>query len=87
LNLDPLNPNEAFVAEMALVDGFSFSLTWPSATGTTFNILMGTNLQDAVENWQVAVPNIPADAVSNKTSHVVEDAEAGSSFFRVELQP
>lgn len=87
LNLDPLNPDEAFMAEMAPAGGSSFSLTWPSATGTTYNILVGTNLMDAVESWPVAASNIPAHAVSNETSRVVEGSGQDAGFFRIELLP
>jgi hypothetical protein len=41
------DPYEAFIAKMTATGGATFSLTWPSATGSTYNILIGTNQQDA----------------------------------------
>jgi arylsulfatase A-like enzyme len=87
LNLDPLDTDEAFVAKKVAAGDSSFSIAWPSVPGTTYNILTGTNLLDDVESWQVAVTNVPADAVSNETSRAVGDMEQESSFFRVELLP
>ncbi|VGO13223.1 Arylsulfatase [Pontiella desulfatans] len=87
LNLDPRDAAQAFVAEMALSGLTSFSLSWPSAPGTTFNILSGTNLQDAVENWQVAASNIPATAASNETTATVEALDADAAYYRIELNP
>ncbi|WP_372846724.1 sulfatase-like hydrolase/transferase [Pontiella sp.] len=86
LDLDPRNAAEAFTASVAAAGGSSFRLTWPSVAGTTYNILLGTNLLDAVGNWQVAVSNIPAHAVSNETSRVVDEA-VDVGFFRLELLP
>jgi arylsulfatase A-like enzyme len=87
LNLDPCNAGEAFTARMAATGSAFFSLTWASAPGTAYNILAGTNLQDAVESWTVAASNIPAHAVSNETSYAVDEREEDSSFYRVELLP
>jgi arylsulfatase A-like enzyme len=87
LNLDPRNGHEAFTARMAVAEGSTFRLIWPSVNGTYFNILASTNLQDDVENWQVAVPNVSADAVSNETSRVMGNLGPGSSFYRIELLP
>uniref|UniRef100_UPI003566804E sulfatase-like hydrolase/transferase n=1 Tax=Pontiella sp. TaxID=2837462 RepID=UPI003566804E len=86
LNIDPRSAAEAFRAKM--VPGSSaFSLSWPSAPGTTYNVLAGTNLLDAVELWQVAVSYIPAHAVSNQTAVSVEMPEATNAFYRIELNP
>jgi hypothetical protein len=87
LNLDPRNAEEAFTARMVVAEDLTFSVVWPSASGTAFNLLSCTNLLDDVENWQVAVSNVSADAVSNETSQVVEDAGQESRFFKVELVP
>jgi hypothetical protein len=87
LNLDPRNPSEAFTAKMAVTGGSSFSLSWPSATGTAYNILTSTNLLEGAESWQVSVSNVPADAVSNETSQVVGEDGQDARFFRIELLP
>ncbi|VGO13134.1 hypothetical protein PDESU_01688 [Pontiella desulfatans] len=47
----------------------------------------GSSLLDDVNNWPVAASNVPTDAVSNETSHEVEDAALENGFFRVELLP
>jgi arylsulfatase A-like enzyme len=87
LNLDPLDADECFIASVTAASDSSFSLTWPSAPGTTYNILMGTNLLNSVDSWAVSVSNITAHAVSNETSQLVEEVEQGNGFFRVELLP
>jgi arylsulfatase A-like enzyme len=87
LNLDPRNSAEAFRAKLAAVQASSLTLNWPSAPGTTYNILAGTNLLDAVESWPVAVSNIPAHAVSNETAVTVEALDVDAAYYRIELKP
>jgi arylsulfatase A-like enzyme len=87
LNLDPLDAEEAFVVEMIVTGDSSFSLSWPSTEGTSYNILTSTNLLEGAESWQVAVSNVSAHAVSNETSQVVDEEGLGVGFFRVELLP
>lgn len=87
LNLDPRNAGERFSTKIESIDPAALTFTWPSASGTTFNILTTTNLMTEAALWPVAASNIPAHAVSNETSQALEVGGEEEGYYRIELLP
>jgi hypothetical protein len=88
LNLDPRDSGEAFYATLAAgTNTSSFTVTWPSAPGTIYNLMTRTNLLSRAGAWLVSVSNIPAATASNTTSRAVDLPDQSRGFFKVQLLP
>ena len=83
IGTDPLDPGSAFRLHGALQPDGSFSLSWPSRPGTSFEIRGSGNLG----NWlELVAPDVPAAFRGTVTTHDIPIATNAHKFFRVGLK-
>ncbi|MGJ8673530.1 sulfatase-like hydrolase/transferase [Rubritalea sp.] len=83
LGLDPLDPGSYFYLEATSAADGSLSITWPSQSGTSFEIRSSTDLQD----WSTVVDaDVPAAASGNSTTYLIPASAEAKEFYRIELK-
>lgn len=86
LNLDPLDANAFFAAQLSTANTDILSLTWPSAPGLFFNVLASEDLSTPVADWEVIESNVSAHETLNETTQDLP-VDLQQQFFSVELLP